>query len=105
MASAWSIVLTPSAEDDLLAIGRYTEAQWGTEQRDSYLRGIEKTLEKIRLNPLASVERGYWQPGLRSVTHHKQYYIIFRVIETEQKIQVYRILHTHRDIGSALDNG
>jgi plasmid stabilization system protein ParE len=101
MASAWSIVLTPSAEDDLLAIGRYTETQWGTEQRDNYLRGIEETLEKI---PLASVERGYWQPRLRSVTHQKQYYIIFRVIETEQKIQIYRILYTHRDIDKLFDS-
>lgn len=34
--------ITPRARDDLKDIGRYTEWQWGKNQRNTYLREFEK---------------------------------------------------------------
>lgn len=98
MTDGWSVIIAPSGEDDLVEIGRYTQELWGIEQRDRYLRGIADTIEILRQNPYSGVNRDYWYPRLRSVTHRQQYYIIFMLNEAEQLVQILRILHTRRDI-------
>ena len=33
--------LTPSSKSDLMEIARFTESQWGVEQRNKYLRKLD----------------------------------------------------------------
>jgi toxin ParE1/3/4 len=43
--------VTPRALDDLRNIGRYTEQQWGKDQRNRYLRAIEQRFQWLADSP------------------------------------------------------
>ena len=49
--------ITPRARDDLISIGRYTQAQWGRSQRNLYLRKIEKRFDWLAANPHLGKDR------------------------------------------------
>jgi len=57
--------LTPRARDDLLAIAEYTEARWGKDQRNAYLREMEGRFCWLADNPALGrhrpdVKEGYY---------------------------------------------
>jgi len=43
--------VSQKAEDDLFAIGQYTEEKWGTNQRNQYLDDIDKRFFQLAENP------------------------------------------------------
>lgn len=43
--------VTPRARDDLKSIGRYTEQQWGSAQRNIYLKALERRFQWLAENP------------------------------------------------------
>jgi toxin ParE1/3/4 len=43
--------LTELAKQDLLSIGRYTQATWGREQRNSYLAKIDAAFHLLAIEP------------------------------------------------------
>ena len=44
------IRITPRARDDLKNIGRYTETQWGSTQRNTCLKNLQKRFEWLAEN-------------------------------------------------------
>ncbi|MDP2713531.1 type II toxin-antitoxin system RelE/ParE family toxin [Rheinheimera sp.] len=57
--------VTPRARDDLINIARYTEITWGKQQRNRYLKALEKRFEWLGENPLlgkhrTDIHQGYY---------------------------------------------
>ncbi len=57
--------VTPRAVEDIKSIGRYSLKQWGREQRDKYLRNLEKRFSWLADNPYLGehcpeIEEGYY---------------------------------------------
>ena len=85
-----SIQKTCQAEEDLIAIWRYTAVKWGETQADKYIRKIEACFEKI----------GQGSALLRTLTENVQFircehHYIF--ILTGKKPIVIAILHEKMD--------
>jgi toxin ParE1/3/4 len=58
------ISLTNKATADLKEIGRYTQNQWGREQRDMYLTMLDACFRQLAANPLkgkdcSDIRNGY----------------------------------------------
>jgi len=55
--------ITPRARDDLKNIGRYTLKIWGKEQRDTYLKNLDKRFAWLAENPRLGRHRPDVQEG------------------------------------------
>lgn len=82
--------LTPLAEADILAIGRYTQEKWGVNQRREYLSQLDTAFRRLAANPTSGVKREEIRSGARShvVVSHVVWYRIIR-----KDIEILRILH------------
>ena len=49
--------ITPRARKDLVNIADYTQARWGKQQRNRYLKGLEKRFAWLADNPFAGRPR------------------------------------------------
>lgn len=83
------------AKTDIAKIGRYTQREWGVDQRRLYLSGLEQKFIQLSENPNLSAERTDFEPPVR-IYHHKKHLIIF-VVEGSG-ILVVRVLHESMDI-------
>jgi toxin ParE1/3/4 len=93
--------LTELALDDLRSIGRYTQANWGRDQRNLYLTKLDECFHLLAQNPLRGRACNDIRLGYRK-------YLIGRHIifyrESQEGIEVIRILHSSMDIESRLDD-
>lgn len=55
--------ITPRARDDLKNIGRYTLKIWGKQQRDIYLKNLDKRFAWLAKNPRLGKHRPDIQKG------------------------------------------
>lgn len=83
------------AQADLEGIARYTKEQWGREQRDRYLLGIEGIFRTLSLNPTMTAERQDFSPPVRIYPHEK--HLIIYTID-DSGILIIRVLHQSMDI-------
>ncbi len=70
--------VTPRAFEDLKNIGRYTLGQWGRQQRDAYLRGLDARFGWLARQPMRGRQRDEVAPGYRSYRHeaHLIFYLV-----------------------------
>jgi len=92
--------LTPSANNDLKEIARYTKKSWGGDQAKKYLKELRRALETLAKTPKVGRSREELAPGLRSFQAGN--HIIFYK-ESKVGINIARILHSKRDIEPQLD--
>lgn len=87
--------ITPRARADLLAIGRYTLQIWGRNQRDIYLRNLDKRFQWLADNPRLGQHRTDVQEGHYSFLEgaHLVFYIL-----REGGIDIIGIPHQNMDI-------
>lgn len=90
-----SFRLTPRALEDLRAIGRYTLHQWGRQQRDDYLNGIDQRFAWLAQNPYLGRSRNDIAPGYYSFPQAS--HIIFYLIR-DDGIDIIGIPHQAMDI-------
>lgn len=92
--------LSPSARDDLGVIHSYI-AEDDVEIADLFIDDVVLRLRMLAENPKAG---RVWDrsPHERRVFPFKRYLIFY--LEAENDIEVYRILHSARDIDSILDS-
>lgn len=64
------------ARADILAIGRYTEKEWGVKQRNLYLAKLFAAFEKIRVSPQSGKKREDLATKIRFVRVEKHVVII-----------------------------
>ncbi len=89
--------LTELAKQDLLSIGRYTQKTWGTEQRNRYLTMLDDCFQLLARDPHKGRTCDEISPGYRKY-HIGRHLIFYR--ETDEYIDIIRILHDRMDIES-----
>lgn len=87
--------MTQRAKDDLLNIGRYTLNRWGKDQRNTYLKQLEKRFEWLAKHATA---------GKNRIDIHDEYYafpqgehLIFYLIHNKG-IDIIGVPHKQMDI-------
>lgn len=89
--------ITPRARDVLKNIGRYTERQWGKNQRNAYLQDFEKRFRWLAENPQLGKHRSDVIEGYYSCPQGQ--HVIFYLIDQEC-IEIIGIPHKEMDIVS-----
>lgn len=95
-------VLTNKAKADLKTIARYTENQWGREQRNRYLALLDSSFHDLAAAPFkgrdcSEIRAGYRKYG---VGRH----IIFYRQTAPDLVEVVRILHDRMDVPRRLSD-
>lgn len=86
--------LSKAAQNDLLAIARYTVRTFGAVQSKTYRDGFKSCFDLIAQNSKLGHTQDPIRLGLRAFEHksHTVYYI-----ETDQGILIVRVLHERQD--------
>ena len=95
MAATYRI--TPRAEADLYDIARYTEAEWGRDQRTRYLKALETRLEWLADNPPLGQKREEVAAGYYCYPQGR--HLIF-YMRTTDGIDIIGIPHQRMDPGT-----
>lgn len=88
-------LLTVTAQQDMIDIGRFTTEKWGKRQRDRYLRQLDDAFKLLARQPDIGRDAGEIKPGYKKFSHGS--HIIFYRAGTESRIVVIRILHNSMD--------
>lgn len=90
-----SFYLTNAAVDDMMEIGRYTQAQWGRDQRNTYLDRLDAAFNDLNEMPGLGQPCDHYRAGYRQhlVGRH---WIFYRRL-SEDDIEIVRILHERMD--------
>ena len=96
-----SFGVSRAARADLKNIAAYTQKTWGSEQRRTYIKGLDTTFHFLAENPLSGVACDYIQEGLRKHLH--QHHTIF-YDSSDDAIFIVRVLHKSMDVDSQLKN-
>jgi toxin ParE1/3/4 len=95
-----SFALTHKAKADLRGIAFYTEARWGKEQRNLYIKQFDEVFHLLAKTPLAGKACDYVKDGYRKFPHGSN--IIFYKDDGKKKLIIVRILHKSMDVDSRL---
>ena len=88
--------LTNAAKADLRNIARFTEQEWGREQRKLYLKEMDGVFRRLADSPALGVFCEYIAPGLRK--HPFQSHVIYYDVATKTQILIVRVLHRRMDV-------
>ena len=91
--------LTRKALDDLRSIARYTQKNWGREQRNKYLSKPDESIRMLAHEPHLGRACDKIRQGYRK--HHVGRHLIF-YRHTSALIEIIRILHERMDVESHL---
>jgi toxin ParE1/3/4 len=92
-----------AAEDDLYDISMYTIQEWGLEQADRYISGLQEFCELISDHPFIGRECDEVYAALRRMEFES--HVIFFFAEANG-IRVSRVLHKSRDpFGEEFEDG
>ena len=83
--------LSKKAKADLKTIARYTEREWGREQRNHYILQFDQCFHLIGENPNLGQTCDGISPGYRQYPQGS--HIIFYRQATEDVVEIIRILH------------
>jgi len=90
--------LTQQAQADLISIARYTQKEWGTAQRNIYLKDMDNRFHELSANPLMGKACSEIREGYSKFPQGK-HVIFYKSVSTE-KILIVRILHQGMDYAS-----
>ena len=93
--------LTARAKADLRSIGRYTQATWGREQRNTYLARLDACFHLLAREPERGRACDVIRPGYRKY-HVGRHLIFYR--QSPGGIEIIRILHDRMDMEAHLDD-
>ncbi|MBE0457364.1 type II toxin-antitoxin system RelE/ParE family toxin [Pseudoalteromonas sp. KG3] len=92
--------LSGKAKSDLIKIAKYTQLNWGTAQRNDYLKLLDSTFHQLANEPMLGINCDYIRECYRKQPQgsHVIYYKKHKV----QQILIVRILHKSMDVNRAL---
>lgn len=88
------------AYSDLVAIGRYTEKEWGNAQRATYLKQMDDCFLQIAKNPEIGTACDFIRTGYRKFPQAS--HLIFYRQDKDGLIEIIRVLHNSMDVESKL---
>ncbi len=91
-----SFKLTNKAKTDLVKIAKYTEAQWGRDQRNLYLKQFDDAFHLLMDKPLIGKECNFIKTDYRKFPQGS--HIIFYKEADKSNIEIIRILHKNMDV-------
>lgn len=86
-----SFKLSRKAKADLKSIARYTEREWGRDQRNQYVLQFDQCFHLLGENPNLGQPCDEINPGYRQYPHGS--HIIFYRVANDSAVEVIRILH------------
>ena len=89
------LLVADRARRDLQGISQYTERQWGSDRKRRYMGAIADCLVRLLRKPGLGAPRDDIRPGYRSVAAGR-HVVFYR--QTEDKIEIIRILHERMDL-------
>lgn len=92
--------LARKAYSDLVAIGRFTEKEWGKAQRNNYLKQIDECFSQIANNPDVGTSCDFIRTGYRKFPQAN--HLIFYRQDQDGIIEIIRVLHKSMDVESKL---
>lgn len=92
--------LTAKAKKDLKRIAKVTQAKWGKEQRNIYLKQFDDAFHQLANKPELGKACDFIRTGYRN--YPQASHIIFYKYGTDSKIEIIRILHKRMDVSSQL---
>ncbi len=87
--------VTRRAREDLKQIGRYTTGNWGKQQRDRYLKDLDRRFSWLAENPLLGKHRSDVAKGYYSFPQGE--HVVFYLISKDH-IDIIGIPHKEMDI-------
>ena len=93
--------LTNKAKSDLVKIAKYTERQWGKEQRNHYLKQFDDAFHLLVEKTLIGKECHYIKTNYRKFLQGM--HIIFYKQTSGRSIEIIRILHKNMDVVSKFE--
>lgn len=87
--------LSTKAKRDLMDIARYTQNNWGREQRNIYLKQMDETFHALADSPSLGMDCDAIRPGYRKLPQGG--HIIYDREGADAKIEIIRILHKNMD--------
>lgn len=93
--------LTRKAKEDLLEIAFYTQENWGTKQRNIYLKQIDDAFHLIAKFPNKGRSCDYLKQGYYKYMVGK--HLIFYRQFNPKEIQITRVLHVSMDIAEQIN--
>ena len=100
--TAWSVVVTGSAEADLLAIYDYIAERGGTNAANRFVGSIEAYCLGMANTPERGTRRDDLRPGLRTVGFRRRATILFQLERQARKVVILGIYYAGRNF--ALDD-
>lgn len=89
-------MLSAKAKIDLKEIAKYTEKNWGREQRNLYLKQMDGTFRALSRRPALGIACDYIKTGYRKCPQGS--HVIYYRKGTIAKIEVVRVLHKNMDV-------
>lgn len=83
--------LARKAKSDLRTIARYTEREWGRDQRNHYIFQFDQCFQLLGENPNLGQSCDDISPGYRQYPQGS--HIIFYRLATDEVVEIIRILH------------
>ncbi len=90
--------LTRQAQADLISIARFTQKEWGSSQRNLYLKDMDKCFHELSVNPSIGKACNEIREGYSKFPQGK-YVIFYQSVSTEE-ILIVRVLHQSMDYAS-----
>ena len=92
--------VTNRAWADLMEIGRYTQKQWGRDQRNKYLAMLDECFHQLAANPDKGKDCSEIRSGYRKFTVGS--HVAFYRKKGDDTIEIVRVLHVRMDIETRL---
>ena len=93
--------LSELAKQDLRSIGRYTQATWGREQRNTYLAKIDTSFHLLAMEPQIGKSCEYLRAGYRKYPVGR-HLIFYR--QSLDGVEIICILHQRMDMEAHFDD-
>lgn len=97
------IKISNEAQNDLEKIWLYSFETWSAEQADRYYNLILDEVEYLAENPDSGKDYGHLRKGYLC-SKVKSHFIFYKVRQSENAIEIIRILHQRMDIENRLND-
>mgnify|MGYP005995324693 CR=1 FL=1 len=92
--------VSAKAKIDLIKIAKYTQLNWGTTQRNEYLKLLDNSFHQLAKEPMLGVSCDYVREGYRK--HPQGSHTIYYKEHKKDKILIVRVLHKSMDVNRAI---